>query len=105
MNLLFFLRRGGPRASQRSIIPVSLNEDDASRSGDVSLRDENENVPEDYVFKRFTHDPIRQSNLSINSCVSISSTVSAYGRKKRRAPQPPRFKEPLESPKVSINQH
>ncbi|XP_043280282.1 uncharacterized protein [Venturia canescens] len=92
-------KRGGPRASQRSLAPIFLNDEGSSRSADTSIRDENENVPEDYVFKRFNQDAIRKSNLSINSCVSVGSTVSAYGRKKRRAPQPPCIKEPLETPK------
>lgn len=73
------LRRFGNRASQRA------------NASTLELEiDENENVPEDYVFRRFTHDAVRKSNLSINSCTSVGSTMSAYGRKKRKAPQPPR---------------
>lgn len=75
-------------------------DEEASRPGDVTLRDENENVPEDYVFKRFSQDAVRRSNLSINSCISVTSTASTYGRKKRRAPQPPQRKEQLEIPQV-----
>lgn len=52
-------------------------------------RDENENVREEYEFSQFRRDPTRQSNVSINSCVSVGSVASVYGRKKRRAPQPP----------------
>lgn len=78
-------------------------DEETNRSGDVNLRDENENVPEDYVFKRFSQDAVRRSNLSINSCVSITSTASTYGRKKRRAPQPPQRKEQLEAPQVRVN--
>lgn len=74
-----------------------------NRSGNMSLKDENENVPEDYVFKRFSQDAVRKSNLSINSCVSVTSTASTYGRKKRRAPQPPKRKEQLETPLVYGN--
>lgn len=91
-------RRSGIRSSQR-LNPSNVDsEDETSRSGDVTLRDENENVPEDYVFKRFGQDAVRRSNISINSCVSIGSTASTYGRKKRRAPQPPRRTEQLETP-------
>lgn len=93
------LRRFGNRSSQRLNGNTSdLEEDPASRSGDMSLKDENENVPEDYVFKRFSQDAVRRSNLSINSCTSVTSTASTYGRKKRRAPQPPKRKEQLETP-------
>ncbi|EZA61548.1 hypothetical protein DMN91_004313 [Ooceraea biroi] len=92
------IRRFGNRASQRSNGPVSnLEEDSANRPGDTSLRDENENVAEDYVFKRFSQDAVRRSNVSINSCVSVTSTASTYGRKKRRAPQPPQRREQLET--------
>ncbi|KAK2577269.1 hypothetical protein KPH14_003407 [Odynerus spinipes] len=90
--------RSGIRSSQRLNASTLDSEEETSRSGDVTLRDENENVPEDYVFKRFGQDAVRRSNISINSCVSISSTASAYGRKKRRAPQPPRRTEQLETP-------
>ncbi|XP_078036021.1 uncharacterized protein LOC144469510 [Augochlora pura] len=83
------LRRFGIRASQRANQSTVDSEDDG-RPGDPTFCDENENVPEDYVFKRFTQDAVRKSNLSINSCTSIGSTMSSYGRKKRRAPQPPR---------------
>lgn len=78
-------------------------DEEANRSSDVTLRDENENVPEDYVFKRFSQDAVRKSNLSINSCTSVTSTASTYGRKKRRAPQPPQRKEQLETPRVCVN--
>lgn len=93
------MRRFGNRSSQRlNGITSDLEEDPANRSGNVSLKDENENMPEDYVFKRFSQDAVRKSNLSINSCVSVTSTASTYGRKKRRAPQPPKRKEQLETP-------
>lgn len=72
-----------------------------NRSGDMALCDENENVSGDYMFKRYSQDAIRKSNLSINSCVSIGSTMSSYGRKKRRAPQPPRRSENIETNEVS----
>ncbi|KMQ89138.1 cue domain-containing protein 5-like isoform x1 protein [Lasius niger] len=94
-----------PISSQRLNGTTSdLEEDPANRSGNVSLKDENENVPEDYVFKRFSQDAVRKSNLSINSCVSVTSTASTYGRKKRRAPQPPKRKEQLETPLESDSQ-
>lgn len=67
----------------------------------MALCDENENVSGDYMFKRYSQDAIRKSNLSINSCVSIGSTMSSYGRKKRRAPQPPRRSENIETNEVS----
>ncbi|XP_012233674.2 uncharacterized protein [Linepithema humile] len=93
------LRRFGNRSSQRlNGITSDLEEDPTNRSGDISLKDENENVPEDYIFKRFSQDAVRKSNLSINSCTSITSAASTYGRKKRRAPQPPKRKEQLEIP-------
>lgn len=91
------LRRFGNRSSQRTHASAVDSEEEASRSGDVTLCDENENVPEDYVFKRYSQDAVRKSNLSINSCVSVGSTMSAYGRKKRRAPQPPRRVEKLDT--------
>ncbi|XP_076182816.1 uncharacterized protein LOC143154761 [Ptiloglossa arizonensis] len=92
------LRRFGNRSSQRTNAASTLDsEEEANRSGDATFCDENENVPEDYAFKRFTQDAVRKSNLSINSCVSVGSTMSAYGRKKRRAPQPPRRVEKLET--------
>lgn len=69
---------------------------------ETTFRDENENLPDDYLFKRCSQDIVRRSNVSINSCVSVSSTASAYGRKKRRAPNPPKSKEPLETPQVNI---
>ncbi|XP_076545274.1 piwi-like protein Siwi [Osmia lignaria lignaria] len=94
------LRRFGNRSSQRTNSSTVDSEEEASRSGDVTLCDENENVPEDYVFKRFTQDAVRKSNLSINSCVSVGSTISVYGRKKRKAPQPPRRVEKLDTEKV-----
>ncbi|XP_033336475.2 uncharacterized protein LOC117226346 [Megalopta genalis] len=83
------LRRFGNRASQRAN-QSAMDSEDEGRPGDPAFCDENENVPDDYVFKRFTQDAVRKSNLSINSCTSIGSTMSSYGRKKRRAPQPPR---------------
>lgn len=89
-------RRSGLRASQR-FSPSSDIEEESLKSGDVRIRDENENVPDDYVFKRFSQDAVRKSNLSINSCMSISSTASGYTRKKRRAPQPPKPKSPVEN--------
>ncbi|XP_071578443.1 uncharacterized protein [Temnothorax nylanderi] len=93
------MRRFGNRSSQRLNGTTSdMEEDSINRSGNVSLRDENENVPEDYVFKRFNQDAVRRSNLSINSCTSVTSTTSTYGRKKRRAPQPPKQKEQLDTP-------
>lgn len=91
------MRRFGNRSSQR-LSGTTLEEDSTNRSGNISLRDENENVPEDYVFKRFNQDAVRRSNLSINSCISVTSTTSTYGRKKRRAPQPPKQKEQLDTP-------
>lgn len=94
------LRRFGNRSSQRTNANTVDSEEEASRSGDVTLCDENENVPEDYVFKRYSQDAVRKSNLSINSCVSVGSTMSAYGRKKRRAPQPPRRVEKLDTTEV-----
>jgi ribosomal protein S19E (S16A) len=100
----FFRRRFGNRSSQRSNeILSNLEEDSANRSGDISLRDENENVSEEYVFKRFSQDAARRSNLSINSCISVNSMTSTYGRKKRRAPQPPQRKEQLEISPVCVN--
>ncbi|KZC11751.1 PREDICTED: uncharacterized protein LOC107189930 [Dufourea novaeangliae] len=90
------LRRFGNRSSQRANAITLESEEEASRSGDAAFCDENENVPEDYVFKRFTQDAVRKSNLSINSCISVGSTMSSYGRKKRRAPQPPRRVEKIE---------
>ncbi|KAF7417472.1 hypothetical protein HZH68_000125 [Vespula germanica] len=95
------IRRSGNRSSQRLNMSNLDLEEETSRSADVTLRDENENVPEDYVFKRFGQDSVRRSNISINSCVSIGSTASGYGRKKRRAPQPPRRTEQLETPEES----
>lgn len=77
------------------------SEEEASRSGDVTICDENENVPGDYMFKRYSQDAVRKSNLSINSCVSVGSTMSTHGRKKRRAPQPPRRPENMETNEVS----
>jgi len=92
------MRRFGNRSSQRLNGTTSdVEEDSIHQSRNVSLRDENENVPEDYVFKRFNQDAVRKSNLSINSCISVTSTTSAYGRKKRRAPQPPKQKEQLDT--------
>ncbi|XP_011167600.1 uncharacterized protein LOC105201331 [Solenopsis invicta] len=92
------MRRFGNRSSQRLNGTTSdMEEDSTNRSGNVNLRDENENVPEDYVFKRFNQDAVRRSNLSINSCTSVTSMTSTYGRKKRRAPQPPKQKEQLDT--------
>ncbi|KYM96798.1 PREDICTED: uncharacterized protein LOC108779066 [Cyphomyrmex costatus] len=92
------MRKFGNRSSQRlNGITVDTEEDSTNRSTNISLRDENENMPEDYVFKRFNQDAVRRSNLSINSCTSITSTTSTYGRKKRRAPQPPKQKEHLDT--------
>ncbi|KAG8039486.1 hypothetical protein G9C98_008129 [Cotesia typhae] len=68
------------------------------------LADENENMPEDYVFKRVNHDSmagVRKSNLSINSCVSMTS-VYASGRKKRRAPPPPSPRDVKPQLKVKV---
>ncbi|XP_054007570.1 muscle M-line assembly protein unc-89-like isoform X1 [Hylaeus anthracinus] len=95
------LRRLGNRSSQRSTTGTVDPEEETNRSGDAAFCDENENVPDDYVFKRFTQDAVRKSNLSINSCISVGSTMSAYGRKKRRAPQPPRRLEKVESSEVN----
>ncbi|XP_006616750.1 uncharacterized protein LOC102675133 [Apis dorsata] len=90
------LRRFGNRSSQRTNAILD-SEEEVNRSGDMALCDENENVSGDYMFKRYSQDAIRKSNLSINSCVSIGSTMSSYGRKKRRAPQPPRRSENIET--------
>ncbi|XP_076680532.1 uncharacterized protein LOC143375393 isoform X2 [Andrena cerasifolii] len=98
------LRRFGNRSSQRANASTLDAEEEASRSGDTTFCDENENVPEDVVFKRFTQDAVRKSNLSINSCVSVGSTMSAYGKKKRRAPQPPRRVEKLETSEKSTEE-
>ncbi|XP_053988040.1 muscle M-line assembly protein unc-89-like isoform X3 [Hylaeus volcanicus] len=95
------LRRLGNRSSQRPNTGTVDPEEETNRSGDAAFCDENENVPDDYVFKRFTQDAVRKSNLSINSCISVGSTMSAYGRKKRRAPQPPRRLEKVESSEVN----
>ncbi|EGI62226.1 PREDICTED: uncharacterized protein LOC105149301 [Acromyrmex echinatior] len=93
------MRRFGNRSSQRlNATTLDAEEDSTNRSANISLRDENENMPEDYVFKRFNQDAVRKSNLSINSCISVTSTTSGYGRKKRRAPQPPKQKEHLDTP-------
>lgn len=90
-------RRFGNRSSQRLNTSTLETEEDEPLACDLTLHDENENVPEDYIFKRFTQDAVRRSNLSINSCTSITSTVSSYGRKKRKAPQPPCRREKLET--------
>ncbi|XP_077260001.1 uncharacterized protein LOC143896212 [Temnothorax americanus] len=93
------MRRFGNRSSQRLNGTTSdMEEDSIDRFGNVSLRDENENVPEDYVFKRFNQDAVRRSNLSINSSTSVTSATSIHGRKKRRAPQPPKQKEHVDTP-------
>lgn len=71
--------------------PDYHNNNNLKSNTSTVITDENENMPEDYVFKRVNHDTmaaVRKSNLSINSCVSMTS-VYASGRKKRRAPQPP----------------
>ncbi|XP_020292260.1 uncharacterized protein LOC109858943 [Pseudomyrmex gracilis] len=92
------LRRFGVRSSQRLNGTASdLEDDSVTRASDAGLRDENENMAEDYIFKRFSQDAVRRSNLSINSCVSVTSTASTYRRKKRRAPDPPKQKEQLEA--------
>ncbi|XP_015116619.1 uncharacterized protein LOC107040868 [Diachasma alloeum] len=94
-------KRGGFRASQRLALPQDPDDDKVQmRNG--NYRDENENMQEDFVFKRCSNDAVRKSNLSINSCMSVGS-VYASGRKKRRAPLPPGKKsEPLESPKETL---
>lgn len=91
------LRRFGNRASQRADAGTLDSEEDASRSADATICDENENVPGEFTFKRCSQDAYRRSNLSINSCVSIGSTMSSYGRKKRRAPEPPQRAEKTET--------
>lgn len=93
-------RRFGNRSSQRTNVILD-SEEETNRSGDIAMCDENENVSGDYMFKRYSQDAIRKSNLSINSCVSIGSTMSSYGRKKRRAPQPPRRSENIETNEVN----
>ncbi|XP_076233886.1 uncharacterized protein LOC143178862 isoform X2 [Calliopsis andreniformis] len=95
------LRRFGNRSSQRMNANTQDSEEETNRSSDTAFCDENENVPDDYVFKRCTQDAVRKSNLSINSCVSVGSTMSAYGRKKRRAPQPPRLVDKLETSEIA----
>ncbi|CAD6243810.1 GSCOCG00013150001-RA-CDS [Cotesia congregata] len=87
-------RRGGVRSSQRLNVPNDHHINSSNNSIKSTVADENENMPEDYVFKRVNHDSmagVRKSNLSINSCVSMTS-VYASGRKKRRAPPPPTLK-------------
>ncbi|KOC68596.1 hypothetical protein WH47_06387 [Habropoda laboriosa] len=91
------LRRFGNRASQRTNTGTVDSEEDANRSGDATMCDENENVPGEFMFKRCSQDAYRRSNLSINSCISVGSTMSSYGRKKRRAPEPPRRAEKVET--------
>ncbi|KAK9302238.1 hypothetical protein QLX08_005684 [Tetragonisca angustula] len=91
------LRRFGNRSSQRMNANTLDLEAEANRLGDIMMCDENENVSGDYMFKRYSQDTVRKSNLSINSCVSVGSTMSSYGRKKRRAPQPPRHLENVET--------
>lgn len=105
MSNFFFRRRFGNRSSQRlNGTTLDIEEDSTNRSGNISLTDENENVPEDYVFKRFNQDAVRRSNLSINSCISVTSATSTYGRKKRRAPQPPKQnKEQLNTSLIHVN--
>ncbi|XP_063984982.1 serine/arginine repetitive matrix protein 1-like [Diachasmimorpha longicaudata] len=93
-------KRGGVRASQR--LSLQNRDDDPVQMRNEKYTDENENMPEDFVFKRCSNDAVRKSNLSINSCMSVGS-VYASGRKKRRAPLPPGKKpEPLESPKEAL---
>lgn len=101
----FFRRRFGNRSSQRlNGTRLEVEEDSTNRSGNISLTDENENVPEDYVFKRFNQDVVRRSNLSINSCISVTSATSTHGRKKRRAPQPPKQnKEQLDTSLIHVS--
>lgn len=101
---IFCFRRNGLRSSQRLAPqpPIERREISLNVSNESTARDENENVPDDYsMFKRCHQDPVRMSNLSISSCISVTSTTSAYSRKKRRAPPPPRPREPLETPKVN----
>lgn len=97
------MRRFGYRASQRTSVNTLHPEEEACRSGDTTICDENENenVPGDYVFKRYSQDAHRKSNLSINSCVSVGSTMSSFGRKKRRAPQPPPRRDDVETNEAS----
>lgn len=78
-------------------------DEDINRSINVNIRDENENVWEDYAFKRFNQNAVRKSNLSISSCISVNSTASTHGRKKRRAPQPPKQKDQSEISLVLVN--
>lgn len=99
----FFRRRFGNRSSQRMNANTLDLEEEANRLGDIMICDENENVSGDYMFKRYSQDTVRKSNLSINSCVSVGSTMSSYSRKKRRAPQPPRHLENVETNEVSLN--
>ncbi|XP_046409369.1 putative uncharacterized protein DDB_G0292292 isoform X1 [Neodiprion fabricii] len=70
---------------------------DRDIGSDLTMRDENENLADDFVFRRCSQDAVRRSNLSINSCVSTASGISMSGRKKRRAPQPPQRKESAEN--------
>lgn len=91
------LRRFGNRSSQRMNANTLDLEEEANRLSDIMICDENENVSGDCMFKRYSQDTVRKSNLSINSCVSVGSTMSSYGRKKRRAPQPPRYLENAET--------
>ncbi|CAD1473284.1 unnamed protein product, partial [Heterotrigona itama] len=98
------LRRFGNRSSQRMNTNNLDLEEEADRLGDVMICDENENVSGDYMFKRYSQDTVRKSNLSINSCVSVGSTMSSYGRKKRRAPQPPRHLENAEKTNEKITE-
>lgn len=90
-------RRSIPRVNVSEVFEEDLHEGGGIRS-DFSLRDENENLSDDFVFRRCSQDAVRRSNISINSCVSTASGMSTLGRKKRRAPQPPQRKEPSESP-------
>ncbi|KAK0166193.1 hypothetical protein PV328_004634 [Microctonus aethiopoides] len=80
-------KRSGIRSSQRLCVPSDIDENNSSIRNDTMI-DENENIPEDCVFKRFNRSAVQKSNLSINSCISMSSVYHS-GRKKRRAPQPP----------------
>lgn len=88
------------RATQEQIKDSKETNDGGEVSISAADRDENENVPDDYVFKRFSQDPVRRSNLSISSCMSVSSTAS--GRKKRRAPLPPVRREEVASVKSEV---
>ncbi|XP_034951810.1 probable WRKY transcription factor protein 1 [Chelonus insularis] len=93
-------KRGELRSSNR--YNSTLNRSENSPKSTSTMTDENENMPEDYVFKRCNHDTVRKSNLSINSCVSMTSVYHS-GRKKRRAPPPPEKKPDSLQPPKEIN--